>query len=110
MKLKLYCALTALLTVSGCGTINTVMRGDDVVKRNMDKVDTKCSAIPRIYSGVVYDFCLLHAKPLPEGQWSSSTNDITLIGLDLVFSCVLDTLVLPYGIYKQVNDGSIRVK
>ena len=58
---------------------------------------------------LTYDFCSLHA-PEPE-------NGATYIGpasnqamlLDMAVSGVLDTLLLPYTIYRQHSDGSLII-
>lgn len=44
------------LAVSGCGTFNTVFRDDIAATRELRKQKTYCEAIPRIYSGVAFDF------------------------------------------------------
>jgi len=33
-----------------------------------------------------------------------------LVFVDLVLSGVLDTVVLPYTVYEQINEGSIDIK
>ena len=53
----------------GCGTINTVARGDYVTKRNLKKAKTYCESIPRVYSGVSYDFCRLNGEPNDTSLW-----------------------------------------
>lgn len=94
---------------SGCGTVNTVFRTDEVASRKLTEKRSYCDSIPRVYSGVSYDFCTLHGKP----SYSGSTQNITTISglvLDFALSGVADTLLLPYTIYRQVNDGSIPIK
>lgn len=89
--------------VSGCGTFNTVFRDDIAATRELRKQKTYCEAIPRIYSGVAFDFCLLHAAPDPTGVL------IPLALADIAVSGALDTVVLPYTIYRQTEDGNIRI-
>lgn len=101
--------LLAALMLSGCGTIDTVFREDAVASQELKERKTYCGGVPRIYSGVTYDFCSLHA-PEPE-------NGATYIGpasnqamlLDMAVSGVLDTLLLPYTIYRQHSDGSLII-
>lgn len=101
--------LLAALMLSGCGTIDTVFREDAVASQKLKERKTYCGGVPRIYSGVTYDFCSLHA-PEPE-------NGATYIGpasnqamlLDMAVSGVLDTLLLPYTIYRQHSDGSLII-
>ncbi|MBV4454023.1 MULTISPECIES: YceK/YidQ family lipoprotein [Pseudomonas] len=91
------------LAASGCGTLNTVFREDIAATRELRKQKTYCEAIPRIYSGLAFDFCLLHATPDPTGVL------IPLALADIAASGVLDTMVLPYTVYRQIEDGNIRI-
>ena len=107
--------LVACLVLAGCGTINTVFRPDAVASQNLKDSRSHCENVPRIYSGVIYGFCTLNGEPKPE----KSLNDVSLIDLgagavpiiaiEFVASGVLDTLVLPYTIYRQNKDGSIEI-
>lgn len=104
MKIKKIVTLGIVsLTVSGCGTLNTVLREDIAATRELRKQKTYCEAIPRVYSGVAFDFCLLHAAPDPTGVL------IPLVLADIAVSGALDTVVLPYTVYRQVRDGNIKV-
>ncbi|WP_433735486.1 YceK/YidQ family lipoprotein [Pseudomonas putida] len=97
------------LMLAGCGTVQTVMRADEVATKSLKERKSYCGAIPRIYSGVTYDFCYLNA-PLEKGrdaQVHDSAPAIVLI--DVVLSGALDTLLLPYTVYRQQADGSIIV-
>lgn len=64
--------------------------------------------VPRIYSGVSYDICILRGKPSHTSLWLGSVPQLMLV--DLALSGVLDTVVLPYTIYKQINEGHIHLK
>lgn len=108
--------LTAsLLFLSGCGTINTVFRPDAVASQNLKDSRSHCENVPRIYSGVIYGFCTLNGEPKPEKSLNdqsvlnSAGNSIPVIAIEAVASGVLDTLVLPYTIYRQSKDGSIEI-
>ncbi len=104
MKIKKLAVLGAIsLAVSGCGTLNTVFREDIAATRELRKQKTYCEAIPRVYGGVAFDFCLLHAAPDPTGVL------IPLALADMALSGTLDTIVLPYTIYRQVESGNIRI-
>ncbi|GAA3919316.1 YceK/YidQ family lipoprotein [Litoribacillus peritrichatus] len=96
-----------VLLLSGCGTVNTVFRDEYVVHVNMKEVKTKCSSISRIYSGVSYDLCLLHAEPSSSPLILSAPVPFVLV--DIALSGVADTVLLPYGIYKQVDAGNIEL-
>ena len=108
MKYRKSAVLILALSLTGCGTVNTVIRSDDVVKKNMNEIETKCDSIPRVYSGVSYDFCYLHARPESTYHGIPSSSP-PLIFVDILFSGVIDTVILPYSIYKQSQDGSIKV-
>lgn len=96
------------LGLLGCGTINTVVRGDSVTRQNLNHVKSPCATIPRIYSGVFYDMCALRGKPSRTALWLGPGPEWMLV--DLALSGVLDTVALPYTIYGQVSEGSIDLK
>lgn len=95
--------IAALLALNGCGTVNTVLRDDVAASRELRKIKTYCQSIPRIYSGVAFDFCALHAAPDPTGIL------IPLVLVDLAVSGVADTAVLPYTIYRQATEGNLSI-
>lgn len=92
-----------LLATSGCGTLNTVLREDTAATRELRKQKTYCEVIPRVYSGVAFDFCLLNAPPDPSGVL------IPVALADIAVSGVLDTVALPYTLYRQVEDGNLKI-
>ncbi|VVN64911.1 YceK/YidQ family lipoprotein [Pseudomonas fluorescens] len=107
--MKIQAMLLAALMLAGCGTINTVLRPDEVAVQHLKQQKSYCGAIPRIYSGVTYDFCSLHA-PLREGIDEQQYDNATpIVLIDVVISGALDTLLLPYTIYRQQADGSIVI-
>ena len=58
---------------------------------------------------MTYDFCFLNA-PLEEGRDAQVHGPAPAIVLiDVVISGALDTLLLPYTIYRQQTDGSIII-
>ncbi|WP_411390542.1 YceK/YidQ family lipoprotein [Pseudomonas sp. MPB23] len=95
--------LMVSLLSSGCGTLNTVLREDVAATRELRQQKTYCQSIPRAYSGAAFDFCLLHAAPDPTGRV------ISLVLADIALSGALDTLVLPYTLYRQVEHGNIDI-
>ena len=110
MKDKFKNTLVYLIAFSllGCGTINTTIRSDSVARRNLNQVETSCKTIPRVYSGVSYDICILRGKPSHTMLWLGSAPQLILV--DLALSSVLDTIALPYTVYGQINDGFIDLK
>jgi uncharacterized protein YceK len=109
MKLQTVLPIALAFTLTGCGTVNTVIRGDAVASHNLKESESYCESIPRVYSGVSYDFCILHGSPAP-GLTLQASNSVPDIFFDFVISGVLDTLVLPYTIYRQSNDGNIEIQ
>lgn len=105
-KNALVCSIAVSLL--GCGTVNTVVRGDSVARRNLNQVKTSCEMMPRIYSGVSYDICILRGKPSHTSLWLGSAPQLMFV--DLALSAVLDTIALPYTIYEQINEGHIHLK
>ena len=91
------------LALSGCGTVSTVLQNDEDAARGLRKQKTYCQSIPRIYSGLAYDFCVLNAPPDPTGIL------VPLVLLDLALSGALDTVSLPYTIYRQGVDGNLAI-
>ncbi|EJN27421.1 hypothetical protein PMI35_03525 [Pseudomonas sp. GM78] len=101
--------LLAVLILAGFGTVQTVMRADEVAAKSLKEQKSYCGAIPRIYSGVTYDFCYLNA-PLEKGRDAQNHDSAPAIVLiDVVLSGALDTLLLPYTFYRQQADGSIII-
>ncbi|KTC52106.1 hypothetical protein AO262_09055 [Pseudomonas fluorescens ABAC62] len=103
------------LSLAGCGTINTVFRPDAVTSQNLKDSRSHCENVPRVYSGVVYGFCTLNGEPAPDKSLKNiSVTDhggslLPVVAVEFVASGVLDTLVLPYTIYRQGKDGSIEI-
>ncbi|EJM11433.1 Protein of unknown function (DUF1375) [Pseudomonas sp. GM21] len=97
------------LMLAGCGTIQTVVRGDEVAAESLKEQQSYSGAVPRIYSGVSYDFCSLNA-PLKKGlDAQDHTNAPAIVLVDVVTSGAFDTLLLPYTIFRQAADGSIVI-
>ncbi|QZP31939.1 YceK/YidQ family lipoprotein [Pseudomonas sp. DR48] len=107
--MKTQAVLLAALMLAGCGTVQTVMRGDEVAAKSLKERKSYCGAVPRIYSGVTYDFCILNA-PLEKGREAEvHDNAPAIVLIDVVLSGAFDTLLLPYTLYRQQADGSIMV-
>ena len=104
MNIKNAAALLMVsLLISGCGTLNTVLREDVAATRELRQQKTYCKSIPRAYSGAAFDFCLLHAAPDLTGVL------MPFVLLDITVSGIVDTVVLPYTVYKQGTDGNISI-
>lgn len=108
--MKVQVLMLAVLILGGCGTVQTVAFSDQKAAQSLRDNKTYCGAVPRIYSGVTYDFCMLNAE-LKDGVDAfdyKNTNPGLLI--DAAASGILDTFLLPYTIYKQGADGSIIIE
>lgn len=104
MTIKTTVALSVVaITLGGCGTLNTVLRDDLAATRELRRQRTYCQSVSRIYSGLAFDFCLLHAPPDYTGML------VPLILLDITASGIADTVVLPYTSYRQYREGSIEI-
>ena len=98
-----------LFLVSACGTFKSFNNTDNgKVRINSSLVNSKCDEISYLYSGVQYDFCLLHASRRNTGG-HIKFDSVWFVWPDFLFSAVADTLVLPYTAYKQVVDGNLKV-
>ncbi|AZE58920.1 MULTISPECIES: YceK/YidQ family lipoprotein [Pseudomonas] len=98
----------SLLLLAGCGTVTTVLRDDGVAIRELKAKKTYCQTVPRVYSGVAYDLCVLHAPPNSAG--GLALDGIPWAFIDVPISAVLDTLALPYTLYRQNADGSLELQ
>ena len=108
--MKIQAMVLAALTLAGCGTVQTVVRSDQAAVDSLKEQKSYCGAVPRIYSGLAFDFCSLHA-PLGKGMDADDHKNaaIPVVLIDAVVSGALDTLLLPYTVYKQQTEGSIVI-
>ncbi len=86
--------LTSVL--SGCSSIYTLGSDFDKELSSPDMCPKDCT-VHRIYSGISLDMCILRSDEPGQGG--------AIAFWDLPFSAIVDTVVLPYTIYKQVSDG-----
>ncbi|MCF5141006.1 YceK/YidQ family lipoprotein [Pseudomonas sp. WS 5532] len=107
-KASLWVLIGGFLVLGGCGTVTTAFREDGDTVRTLKAKKTYCQSVPRIYSGVVYDLCVLHGPP--NSASGIALNDVPWAFIDVPLSAVLDTLILPYTIYQQNVDGSIELR
>lgn len=95
-----------MVSLSGCGSFNTLTRDDNAIARSLIKQNTHCTEIARVYSGVAYDFCILNShqsgivfEPLA-----------VLYVMDALVCSITDTLALPYTLYQQRDLGNIELR
>jgi len=90
--MKNNCKLILFITlfVSGCSTI--------VTQGGYSGCEGRCSNVPQVFSGTAANLCCF-------SNCGSVGSSFAI--LDLPFSFIADTLILPVTIYKQVVEGSI---
>lgn len=100
--------VVALITVlAGCGTLNTAPKSNADIGRKLARHGSYCSWVPRIYSGVSYDLCLLNAE---ERHLTSITFlQYGILADILILSPIADTVLLPVTIAQQIQLGSARI-
>ncbi|MDH5631714.1 MAG: YceK/YidQ family lipoprotein [Gammaproteobacteria bacterium] len=114
--------VVAAACLSACGSIKTLAPGaKQDMATNQKYRNTRCEAIPRTYSGVMYVMCTAYIqKPETDtetdtterpGQDEAVNVDKSIPGasvLDLFLSGVIDTLVLPYTLFRQLTEGGFK--
>lgn len=107
--MKVFLIFSLVVLCSACSTVKTINPAGDQVDIRYNGNKSYCESIPRIYSGLSYNFCLMHSKPSPSANVGFTINGLSYVGVDSFFSVVTDTVVLPYTIYTQVEKGSLEV-
>jgi len=97
--------LLSLMCIQACGTITTLSESDTQISSRLTKQDTYCESLPRVYSGVSYDFCKLNSKP----TGTAIDVGVGFYLFDGLLSAATDTLVLPYTIVQQSDKGSMQI-
>jgi len=101
IRQRVFCVVLCVVlvaSVTGCGTIIS-QKGKDVfdavsAESRQAFMCTKTPWWPRVYSGVVFDF------------WALNDPVGALLILDIPFSLIADTLILPFTLYEQARYGS----
>jgi len=101
--------LVIVQPLSACGTIKTFKPENGHLEISYFGSRSYCGSIPHIYSGVAYDFCLLHGEWNPNVPDHGHVEGIPWVAVDIVLSAALETVLLPYKIYLQATRGSIVV-
>jgi uncharacterized protein YceK len=91
-------------------TIKTLYVEENKVDIKHPLVKTNCDEIYHVYSGVQYNLCLLHSeRKTPHKLHVNLFDRVWLASVDIIFSSVMDTVVLPYTTYQQIEYGSLKV-
>jgi uncharacterized protein YceK len=109
LNMKFVVLMILAAYVAGCGTIKTTALDKPRIEIGTKSKKSLCSSIPHIYSGIFYNICWLHRETNPNHASRRISGDIPLVAVDTVLSGLLDTILLPYSIYKQAEVGSIKV-
>lgn len=107
--MKEFIGILLALSTFSCSTIKTIDPPNNHVNISYNGKKSYCEKIPRIYSGISYNLCLLYGEPSKRVNVGSSLNGIPFVFIDSAFSVVSDTIVLPYTIVMQANKGAIKV-
>jgi uncharacterized protein YceK len=103
-----YLSLFPLVFVlTGCGTFQTLAPEKGKVKISYNDKKSYCQSIPRIYSGVAHNFCLMYGEPRKTSYTAAA--DLPVWAIDTMFCAVTDTLALPYTVTRQIKDGALKV-
>lgn len=106
--MKTFISIFLAILCSSCGTMKTINPTLNQVEISYQGHKSYCKEIPRVYSGVAYNVCLLNGEPNPNGS-PGTINDVPIVFIDSVLSLATDTVVLPYTIYRQNEQGNIKV-
>lgn len=101
--------IVATCICSSCSTIKTISPRNNHVTIEYFGHISYCEEIPRVYSGLASNFCLLYGEPNESGITVSSPYDASFFIIDSCFSAIADTVVLPYTVLQQMEKGSIEV-
>lgn len=105
--IKLLSGAALVLALSACGTVRTLAPAEGKVKISYNDKKSYCQSIPRTYSGIAHNFCLMYGEPNKTSYTTAS--EFPVWAIDTMLCAVTDTLALPYTITRQMNEGSIKV-
>ncbi len=107
--MKGFTCLLFLLFCCSCATVKTLDPPKNHINISHQGQKSYCEEIPRVYSGLSYNFCLMYGEPSKRVNIGSSINGIPTLLIDTIFSTATDTIVLPYTLITQTEKGSIKV-
>jgi uncharacterized protein YceK len=106
--LKVFFILFLSYHLVACGSLKTVTASNYKIAYDLKRHKTHCSVSTRIYSGVVYDFCRINAKP--QGTYVNGVESMFFIIDIFLLSPVMDTILLPITIPQQIIYGNPKIK
>lgn len=108
-KINVMIILLGIIFIEACSTAKTINPANDHVTISHRGHKSYCHSIPRVYSGVSRNVCKAHGEPSRRVNIGSNLGGISVIVMDTFFSAIVDTLVLPYTVARQINEGNIQV-
>ncbi len=84
---------TLVFALTACGTVQTLAPEQGKVKISYNDKSSYCQSIPRIYSGVAHNFCLMYGEPSKTSYTAAA--DLPVWAIDTMLCAVTDTLALP---------------
>ncbi|QCZ94704.1 YceK/YidQ family lipoprotein [Salinimonas iocasae] len=106
--MKTIVILISTILCCSCATMRTIDPPGNQVNISYFGYDSYCKDIPRVYSGVSHNFCVLYGKPNGYTTNFQKTH-FTYLLVDSVVSAAADTLILPYTLVTQTSKGNIKV-
>ena len=86
-----------LLTATGCFSVGSLYVGSKTTYPNSDSARCGEYMVPRVYSGIAGHLAFLRGDHPDKG----------IVVLDIPFSFIVDTVVLPYTILMQAKYGNL---
>ncbi len=100
--MRILLVLMVFFLLVSCGTMRTIGETPPKIEQQKYTGSQPCEKINRIYSGVQYDYCVVFMGD--ESDWELEGY----LTWDFPFSFLLDTIFLPYTIYKQATSGHLN--
>lgn len=99
-----------MVLLAGCGSFRTLAPdAERKLAYGSAYKRTDCKTIPRVYSGVAIDACLAFIGPPGDVEGAATEGALAFYTIDILMSGIIDTVVLPYTLVRQVGSGSYRL-
>jgi len=89
--------------LNGCSSLYTNFASEQRVNHALYRAGSDCDQIPRVYSGVTFNYCYLTGTPREAWQYGV----MSFLVFDMLPSAALDTVALPFTGVRQrkINDS-----
>lgn len=106
---KVATLLFLLMICQACATFKTVNpSGDHVDIAYYDK-KSYCDSIPRIYSGLSHNLCLMYGEPSKKVNIGNTFSGVPYLLIDSALSAATDTLILPIRFIRKLKRARLRL-